>query len=91
MTTRSAHTAGLARAVSQKIILTVKVTPKSGRGEISKVLADGTLKIKLKSAPERGKANQELIRLLSDHFRVPQKNIRIIKGATSAFKKIEIS
>ena len=74
----------------QKIILRIRVTPKSGKHEIGKMLEDGTVKIKLKSAPEQNKANQELIELLSDFFEVSRRNIMIISGATASLKLVAI-
>ncbi len=53
-------------------------------------MADGTVKIKLKSAPENNKANQELIELLSDFFEVKEQHIMIISGATARLKLVEI-
>ncbi len=49
------------------------------------------LKIGISSTPENGKANAELIQKLSKHFKVPQSNIKIIRGATSRKKLVEIS
>jgi len=76
--------------LGQKILLRVKVTPKSGHHEFGAMMADGTLKIKLKSAPEDGKANKELIELLSDFFEVKYQHIMILSGETSRQKLVEI-
>lgn len=70
--------------------LKVKVIPKSNRTELAKPLADGTLKVKIKAAPEKNKANEELIRFLSDHFGVSKENIRIVRGHTSSLKIIDV-
>jgi len=74
----------------QNIILKIKVTPRSGKHEISGIMEDGTVKIRLKSAPEQSKANKELIELLSDFFEIPFQHIMIIKGETSHLKIVEI-
>lgn len=72
----------------------MKVKPKSGRQrahkELGDLMTDGTLKIKLQSAPEDGKANKELIKLLSDFFEVKEQNVIILSGKTSRQKLIEI-
>ena len=68
----------------------MRVTTKSGKHEIADIMADGTVKIKLKSAPEKGKANEELIELLSDSFEIPRQNIKILTGETARTKLIEI-
>ncbi|MCW7506171.1 DUF167 domain-containing protein [Leptospira paudalimensis] len=46
---------------------------------------------KLKSLPIKGKANQELVGLLSKHFGVTKKDIEIISGHVSNIKIVEIS
>lgn len=67
----------------------VKVKPNS---KLNKIVEedDGSLTIKLKSPPVDGKANQELIKVLSKKFDVPKSYIRIKSGASSRQKLIEI-
>ncbi len=67
----------------------VAVKPNSRKSEIEE-LGDGSFVVQLKSAPVDGKANEELIRLLSKHFRVPQKSIVIKQGSSGKKKLIEI-
>lgn len=71
------------------LILEIKVTPQSGKSsfEIDK---QGDLKCFLKSAPEKGAANKELIKLLSKELKVPQNDIEIIAGLTIRKKKIKL-
>lgn len=47
--------------------------------------------IKLKSLPKNNKANIELIKLLSKHFNVSQKNIKIKHGLTNKNKIVEVN
>lgn len=77
--------------IQKTLTLSIKVTPKSKKREISQILSDGTLKIKLKSAPEQNKANEELIEFLSEQFEVPEKCISIIKGTHQPLKTVKIS
>lgn len=70
--------------------ITISVTPRSSRLKIEQ-LPDGTYKAWLTSAPADGKANAQLITLLSDHFRVAKSNITITKGTTSKNKIVDIS
>lgn len=67
----------------------VKVKPNS---KLNKIVEedDGSLTINLKSPPVDGKANQELIKVLSKKFDVPKSYIRIKSGASSRQKLIEI-
>ncbi|MEO1433104.1 MAG: DUF167 domain-containing protein [Cyanobacteria bacterium J06633_8] len=67
----------------------VKVKPNSKKQEIIEE-DDGSLTIRLKSPPVDGKANEELIKVLSKKFNVPKSYIRIKSGASSRQKLIEI-
>lgn len=71
------------------LIFQVKVVPSSGRN-ICILDKSGALKIYLKSPPERNKANQELLKLLSQELRVPVSAITILSGATSPQKRLKI-
>jgi uncharacterized protein len=48
------------------------------------------IKVSLKSKPQLGKANRELIKLLSNHFRVSSDKIKIIQGIKSRKKIVYI-
>lgn len=65
--------------------INVVVKPKSGKSEIIK--EDNVYKVSLKSVPEAGKANLELLKLLRKHFK---KQARIVSGKTSKKKVIEL-
>ncbi|ARV59134.1 hypothetical protein BZZ01_11225 [Nostocales cyanobacterium HT-58-2] len=67
----------------------VKVKPNSKVQKIQED-ADGSLTVHLKSPPVDGKANEELIKILSEKFRVPKSHIRIKSGLSSRQKLIEI-
>lgn len=71
------------------LILIIKVMPSSGRNEWQ-LDKSGLLKCYLKSAPEKGKANQELIKILSKTLNITLAEIEIMAGATSRNKKIKI-
>lgn len=70
-------------------ILNIKVVPSSG---ITKMVVDknGLLKCYLKNPPEKGLANDELVKLLAKTIGIPQAQVIIIQGATSRQKKIKI-
>ncbi len=70
--------------------LRVKVTPKSGRSEITGFLDDGTMKVRLRAAPERGKANDELCLLLATGLGVHPARVSVTAGATSPRKTVLI-
>ncbi len=71
------------------VSLTIKVVPQSGK---LKLITDknGTIKCYLKSPPEDGKANKELITFLAKGLKLPTEKISIIQGATSRTKTIKI-
>jgi uncharacterized protein YggU (UPF0235/DUF167 family) len=70
-------------------IITVRVQPRSSRPGLEKV-GEGEYKARLNSAPEAGRANAELIDLLAEHFGVPRRRIRIIRGAGARLKRVSI-
>lgn len=70
-------------------ILTVKVKPNSKQQKIEHQL-DGSLTVYLKSPPVDGKANKELIKLLSDRFDIPKSQITIKSGLSSKNKLVEL-
>ena len=71
------------------LILDIKVVPSAGK---QRCCLDNTkhLKCYLKSAPERGKANAELISLFSKKLKIPKTSIKIVLGATSRKKRLQI-
>lgn len=68
----------------------VKVIPKSSKTEIAGYLPDGTWKIKVAAAPEKGKANRALVDFLAEHLRVAKSRIQIMSGETSPLKRIHV-
>lgn len=69
--------------------ITIKVVPASG---MKKFVLDksGQLKCFLKSPPQDGAANAELIKMLAKALELPQDTMKIIMGATSRKKIIAI-
>lgn len=67
----------------------IKVTPQSGKQQFVHDKS-GIIKCFLKSAPEGGKANNELIKLLSKILSVPQEHVMIMQGITARKKIIKI-
>jgi len=44
----------------------------------------------VRSVPERGRANNEMIEKIAEYFRVPYDNVRIVSGTTSRRKVVEV-
>lgn len=64
--------------------------PGSSRSRVDGWLGE-FLKIRLTAKPQKGKANEALVALMSDVLRVPKKNISISSGASSSKKVLKIS
>ena len=69
--------------------LAVKVKAGAKQNEIKEVREE-RLKIDIKAPAQKGKANQELKKLLASRFNVARDNVRILHGGSSSFKKIRI-
>ncbi|MBN1974449.1 MAG: DUF167 domain-containing protein [Sedimentisphaerales bacterium] len=79
------------KEINGGVIFTAKVIPGSSSPEKICGVLDGMLKIKVSAAPEKGKANQCLIKFLAGILDVKKNSIQIISGQTSPIKKIQIS
>lgn len=71
------------------VTLELKVVPSSGKQQFVRDKS-GTIKCFLKSPPEGGKANAELIKFVSSLSKIPQNDIAIISGQTARKKLIKI-
>jgi len=69
--------------------LQIKVVPGSSRDCVAGWLG-AILKIRVSAAPERGKANAAVERILTRALRLPKESVRITSGKTSAQKTVEI-
>ncbi|MBN1851622.1 MAG: DUF167 domain-containing protein [Pirellulales bacterium] len=49
---------------------------------------NGLMKVSVTAAPEKGKANQAIVALLSELFEVPKSAIEVVAGKTSSRKEI---
>jgi uncharacterized protein (TIGR00251 family) len=67
----------------------VKVKPNSKTEEVSQ--EGDSFIIKVKEPPKEGKANQAVIKLLAEHFGVPQSQVRILSGLRSKNKVVEVA
>lgn len=67
----------------------IKVTPKASRNAVIGWMGD-ELKVAVTAAPEKGKANKAVVKVLANVLGVPKKSVRILAGATSAHKIVEV-
>ena len=73
--------------------LDFRVTPNAKRNELlgweTNPQGQRLLRVKLKAPPVEGKANQELIRFLSDVLAVPKSRLHLSKGQKNRLKRVE--
>jgi hypothetical protein len=77
-------------AAEGRVQVEVRVIPKSARTEWAGARADGALKVRLAAVPEKGKANEELIRFLAAELGVRRQQVEIVAGLTSPTKQVRI-
>ena len=67
----------------------LRVIPRARRNQI--IVADeGTLRVYTTAAPTDGAANDAVIKMLARHFDVPKSSIKIIRGAQSRDKVVQL-
>ena len=79
------------REVNEGVVFTAKIVPGSSSPTKICGLLDGMLKVKVSAAPEKGKANQCLIKYLAGKLGVKKNAISIISGKTSPVKQIQVT
>ena len=67
----------------------VRVQPRASRSAIEGVHG-GALKVRLHAPPVDGAANDALVALLADALDVPRRAVRIVAGASSRAKIVEV-
>ncbi len=72
------------------MLINVKVKPSAKKSGIAKI-SEGEFNAAVKASPCDGKANQELIKALSEYFDIPKSMIIIIRGLNSRKKVVQIS
>lgn len=69
--------------------ISVRVIPGARTNEVLE-LGEGAYKVKVTTAPEKGKANLAVIKLLAKHFGVSKSKIILLKGETAQDKIFEL-
>ena len=72
------------------VILWITVKPRAKISTLSQE-ADGTWIARLKSAPVDGKANEELVALVAEHFHCRRSDVAIKAGATGRTKLVAVN
>ena len=68
--------------------INVRVIPRARQNKIT--VEDEKLRVHITAAPVDGAANDAVIRALADYFDVPKSQVKIIRGATSRNKVVEL-
>lgn len=78
----------------ERSMLAVRVTPRSAKAGIGEWQRDPGgrpfLEVRVAAAPTDGSANDELVKLLAKALDVPKGSIRIVSGAASRLKRLEV-
>jgi len=67
----------------------VKVSPRSSKNEITKI-SEGEYKVKITAPPVGGAANEMLVKVLAEHFKVAKSQVEIVGGKTARIKIVDI-
>jgi len=72
------------------MIVDVRVIPRAKTTEFAGT-RDGAILIRVSAPPAGGAANDAVIDLLAERLRIPRRQIRIVSGATSRRKRLDIA
>lgn len=83
------------RACDGGVEMFVRLTPKSARDAVEgvEVTDDGRahLKARVRAVPEKGKANQALVKLVAKAFGVRASDVELVSGDTARLKTLRIA
>lgn len=86
---------GFHRRSAGGIELFIRLTPRSARDALegAEMAADGRsyLKARVRAVPEKGKANQALVRLVAAELGVPASAVEIASGGTARLKTLRVT
>jgi uncharacterized protein (TIGR00251 family) len=71
------------------IILDIKVRPLAGKQEL-RYDKHERIRCSIKSAPEKGRANEEVVTLIARLCKIPLSDVTIVAGQTSRNKRVKI-
>ena len=72
------------------LVLDIKVIPRARSGEVSGLMTNGALKVKVTAVPEKGKANDEVCAVLAAYLGVPKRSVEVIFGRASQQKRVRV-
>jgi uncharacterized protein (TIGR00251 family) len=83
------------RPAADGVRVSVKLTPRAAQDRIQEVAteADGlpVLRVAVTAAPDRGKANEALVKLLAKTWKLPKTSIVLVQGTTDRRKTLHLA
>jgi len=70
--------------------LGIRVIPRATRNEITEILHDGTIRIRLNAAPEENEINQTLSEFLASILEVTTDRIEVVAGQSGRDKLVSV-
>jgi len=67
----------------------VKIKPGAPKEKVEKN-SDDSFSVWVKARPEKGRANQALMKILAEYLGLPKSKVKITSGLTSRHKTVEI-
>lgn len=69
--------------------LDIRVQPRASRNSVE-IAADETIRVRVTAPPDRGKANDAVVKLLAAKLGVSRSAVRIVRGHTSRNKVVQV-
>ncbi|MEK7104037.1 MAG: DUF167 domain-containing protein [Patescibacteria group bacterium] len=69
--------------------ITIKVKTKAKKEKVVEI-GDNNFEVWVKQLPEKGKANEAIVKIVAKYFKTPQNSVKIIAGKNNSRKIIEI-
>jgi uncharacterized protein (TIGR00251 family) len=76
---------------NEGVVFTAKIVPGSSGPTRICGLLDEMLKVKVSAAPEKGKANQCLVKFLAEQLGVKKNAVSIISGERNPVKRVKVA
>jgi uncharacterized protein len=70
--------------------ISIRVKTKAKLEKVEEV-SKGRYRVAVRAVPEKGKANERVLELMSDYLDVPKSRLEIVGGQTSTQKIMEVS
>jgi len=68
----------------------VRVIPRAKEDRIEGFSQDRILRVRVAAPPEKGKANERLVRILAESLGVARSQVRVVAGHTARDKVVEV-